>query len=429
LDARDNDLPHGLPSSTVSESNPNDMGLDLSLDLGLAPEPAGGSRDISSAPRWKLLIVDDEPDIHAVTALALRDCLYDGQPLELLHAYTGVQAVQIMREQPDIAIVLMDVVMETEKAGLDAVHAIRVDQGNRFVRIVLRTGQPGQAPERHIVTSYDINDYKEKTELTSRKLFTMVYTSLGHYRQLLAVEGHRAELEKVVDELRRSNRDLKEFAFIASHDLSTPLRSIVGFSQLLEKRYSAVLSDEAKEFLDFIVQTTRRMKTLIDNLLAVAQVGSKRSAVSVSLDACLTQSLASLRVEIESSGAEIRSAALPVVDGIESEWVQVFTNLLANAIKFSRPGVSPVISIDCIETDGVYEIRVSDNGIGVADEHRPKLFQLFRRLHHQDEYEGTGMGLALCRKIVETLGGSIDLADSPLGGLSVVMRVNRRVNP
>ena len=404
----------------VSESNQDDLGF-APEDETRVPEAA------TAAPRWKLLIVDDEPDIHAVTALALRDCLYDGQPLELLHAYTGAEAVAIVREQPDIAIILMDVVMETDHAGLDAVHAIRVDQGNRFVRIILRTGQPGQAPERDIVTSYDINDYKEKTELTSRKLFTMVYTSLGHYRQLLAVEAHRAELQKVVDELRRSNRDLSEFAFIASHDLSTPLRSIVGFSQLLEKRYSAVLTDEAREFLSFIVQTTRRMKSLIDNLLTVAQVGSTRNTASVSLDACVTEALSLLREPIESSGAEIRRGVLPVVDGVEHELVQVLTNLLANAIKFRRPDVAPVIAIECSDgRDGFHEIRISDNGIGVAEEHRHKLFQLFRRLHHQDEYEGTGMGLALCRKIVESLGGSILLTDSALGGLCVVVRLRRR---
>ena len=123
---------------------------------------------------WKILIVDDEPDVHSMTRLALRDMRYRDRPLELLSAYSAAEGYAMLAEHPDIAIVLLDVVMETDNAGLLLAGRIREELGNQLVRIVLRTGQPGQAPEEEVIVEYDINDYKSKTELTARKLFVMV---------------------------------------------------------------------------------------------------------------------------------------------------------------------------------------------------------------------------------------------------------------
>lgn len=148
---------------------------------------------------WKILIVDDEEEVHGVTKLALSGCLFHGRPLAFLDAYSGEGAVQMMRDHPDVAIALMDVVMEHDHAGLDAVQRIRQDLGNRRVRIILRTGQPGQAPEREVVSRYDIDDYKEKTELTAKKLFTVVHTGLSHYRELSALERSKDGLRQVID--------------------------------------------------------------------------------------------------------------------------------------------------------------------------------------------------------------------------------------
>ena len=127
---------------------------------------------------WKILIVDDEEDIHLVTKLALKHFEFDGRDLLFLHAYSAAEAIQQLADTPDIAIVLLDVVMETEHAGLALVRYIREELGNSAVRIVLRTGQPGQAPEQEVIRQYDINDYKNKAELTSSKLFTLVFASL-----------------------------------------------------------------------------------------------------------------------------------------------------------------------------------------------------------------------------------------------------------
>ncbi len=166
-------------------------------DLGLADDPAPARKN-KPAP-WKILVVDDDQEVHDVTRLALNGLKFLGRDLEFLNAYSGAEACQTMRENPDIALVLLDVVMETDSAGLDTVEFIRNELGNKFVRIVLRTGQPGQAPEIEVISRYDINDYKQKTELTRERLFTTIYTGLAAYRDLRTLETNLHGLEKVVE--------------------------------------------------------------------------------------------------------------------------------------------------------------------------------------------------------------------------------------
>lgn len=166
--------------------------------LKLARDSTGVSETPKLSP-WQVLVVDDEEEIHNVTRLALLGFECCGRPLEVHSAYSGEQAIDFLRQRTDIALILLDVVMETETAGLDCVRKIRNELNNQFVRIVLRTGQPGQAPEYQVITEYDINDYKEKTELTRQKLFTCVYTSLTGYRDLVALERNRKGLLKVID--------------------------------------------------------------------------------------------------------------------------------------------------------------------------------------------------------------------------------------
>jgi len=149
--------------------------------------------------KYKVLIVDDEPSVHDVTVLALNSISYEGHPLELLHAYSAVEAEKVLREVPDIAVILLDVVMETDSAGLDLVKVIREDLNNTLVRIILRTGQPGQAPEEEVIVQYHINDYKNKTELTTQKLFTTIISSLRSYSDLVKIELNKHGLKKVIE--------------------------------------------------------------------------------------------------------------------------------------------------------------------------------------------------------------------------------------
>ena len=163
---------------------------------------------------WRVLVVDDEPDVHAVTRLTLQGVSYKDRAVELLSAYSAKDGMDILRTETDIALVLLDVVMESDHAGLEMVREVREGLGNRLVRIVLRTGQPGQAPEQEVIVSYDINDYKAKTELTAQKLFTTVIASLRAYESLFIIERSRQGLDAIL--AATSNlyqiQSLREFA-------------------------------------------------------------------------------------------------------------------------------------------------------------------------------------------------------------------------
>lgn len=174
---------------------------------------------------WRVLVVDDEPDVHAVTRLALNGIKYKGRPLELLSAYSGKEGLQLLREQKDVALVLLDVVMETDHAGLEMVKQVREGLGNTLVRIVLRTGQPGQAPEQDVILSYDINDYKAKTELTAQKLFTTVISSLRAYESLYVIERSRQGLDKILEAAANlyQIQSLREFASGVLHQIGAVL--------------------------------------------------------------------------------------------------------------------------------------------------------------------------------------------------------------
>ncbi|MCF2949746.1 DUF3369 domain-containing protein [Paraglaciecola aquimarina] len=157
-----------------------------------------GEEEIVNSGKWKVLIVDDEPEVHAVTKLALGDFVFQDRNLDFISAYNGEEAKQVFREHDDIAVVLLDVVMETDDAGLKVADFIRNEAHNHFTRIILRTGQPGQAPERDVIINYDINDYKSKTELTAQKLFTVVISALRSYRDINSIEENRKGLEKII---------------------------------------------------------------------------------------------------------------------------------------------------------------------------------------------------------------------------------------
>ncbi len=175
---------------------------------------------------WTILVVDDDKEVHAVTRLALDKLHYKGRPLKLISAMSGAEAADILRATGDVAIVLLDVVMETDDAGLKLVRTIREDIGNHAVRIILRTGQPGQAPEENVVLAYDINDYKSKTELTSQKLFTTVIAALRAYADIVALETNRRGLQQIIQSTDRlfELRSMQQFAAGVLTQLSAFLR-------------------------------------------------------------------------------------------------------------------------------------------------------------------------------------------------------------
>jgi PAS domain S-box-containing protein len=223
-------------------------------------------------------------------------------------------------------------------------------------------------------------------------------------------------LRKTARELKRSNDDLEQFAYLASHDLQEPLRMVASYLQLLERRYREKLGTDAGEFIDYAVEGATRMKRLINDLLEYSKVGTAERPFepTQSLEA-LEEALANLQVAISESGAKVTHGPLPAVTADRKQLVQLFQNLVGNAIKF-RSAAPPRVHVAAQMERGEWVFSVRDNGIGIDPKFADRIFIIFQRLHGREEYPGTGIGLALCRKIVERHGGRIWVEPGPGGG-------------
>lgn len=220
-------------------------------------------------------------------------------------------------------------------------------------------------------------------------------------------------LEERARELARSNQELERFAYVASHDLQEPLRMVASYTQLLGRRYKGKLDTDADEFIAFAVDGVTRMQALINDLLTFSRVGTQGGALlPLDLGTALAAALINLRAAIESSGAVVTTDALPTVVANERQMVQLFQNLIGNAIKFHGPE-APRIHVGAEEHAGEWQLTVRDNGIGIDPAFWNRLFVVFARLHNRSEYEGNGIGLAICKKIIERHGGRIWLQSQP----------------
>jgi len=214
-------------------------------------------------------------------------------------------------------------------------------------------------------------------------------------------------LERRTRELARSNAELEQFAYVASHDLQEPLRMVASYAQLLERRYGDRLDEDAREFIRYMVEGARRMRDLINDLLDYSRVGRRgRPFAPVSLETVLEEVLAALEPAITETEARITCGPLPELRADEAQMRQLFQNLLSNAIKF-RGEEPPRVHVGARREGALWHITVEDNGIGIDPQYAERIFLLFQRLHTQREYPGTGIGLAICKKIVERHGGRI----------------------
>ena len=245
--------------------------------------------------------------------------------------------------------------------------------------------------------------------------------------QVHVLEASRAEialaheqLTEQAEELRRSNRDLEQFAYVASHDLQEPLRKIASFTQLLQKRYGGQMDERADQYIAFAVDGAKRMQRLIQDLLGFSRVGRVGGEVTdVDLGAVLADALENLSEAVAESGAVVTHDELPVVRGEEPLLVQLFQNLVGNALKFRHPDRPPTVHLSARLVGDFWELECRDNGIGIDEQYAERVFVIFQRLHAKDVYEGTGIGLSLCKKIVEFHGGRIWIEQPDGEGTSI----------
>jgi PAS domain S-box-containing protein len=227
------------------------------------------------------------------------------------------------------------------------------------------------------------------------------------------------ELENRAERLERINAELQDFAYIASHDLSEPLRMITSYLQLLQRRYQGQLDETADEFIHYAVDGAERMKLLIDDLLQYSRIGSAEvQRVEVDAEAVLDGVLRSLEGAIIERGATVRHGPLGTVHGDATQIGQLFQNLVANAIKFAQPDVPAEVRVERVGDTRDWHVVVRDNGIGIEERHAERIFKMFGRLHGREEYEGTGIGLAICRRITDRHGGTIWVESAPGEGSS-----------
>ena len=239
---------------------------------------------------------------------------------------------------------------------------------------------------------------------------------------LAEIEKQQRDVERRAAELARSNADLEQFAYVASHDLQEPLRKVASFCQLLEQRYGDQLDERGRQYIDFAVDGARRMQLLINDLLTFSRVGrTSEDFVAVDFATTVNRAWDALDAQVISSKGELRvdvEAGARVL-GAPSLLQLLLTNLLGNALKYRRKDSAPLVQVTAKRDGSLMRVEVADNGIGIPEEYAEKVFVIFQRLHGRDEYEGTGIGLALAKKVVEFHGGRIALAASPLGGACV----------
>ncbi|MFE6286267.1 ATP-binding protein [Streptomyces sp. NPDC057877] len=234
-------------------------------------------------------------------------------------------------------------------------------------------------------------------------------------------ERARQLLDERAGELRRSNTELEQFAYVASHDLQEPLRKVSSFTQLLQRRYGGQLDERADQYIGFAVDGANRMQVLINDLLAFSRVGRvHHDHTTVDLEEVMQRVLDALSVSIEESGAGIEHDPLPTVLGDATQLGILWQNLLSNSVKFRTPGQPPRIRVSVARAGDDWRFAVTDDGIGIAPEFREKVFVLFQRLHTRDAYPGTGIGLAMCKKVVEFHGGTIAVDPGHTPGTRIV---------
>ncbi|MBB3046858.1 K+-sensing histidine kinase KdpD [Litorivivens lipolytica] len=350
--------------------------------------------------RWTILVVDDEPDVHSVSRVVLDNQLFQGKTFELLDAYSAREAMDIMASRSDIAVVLLDVVMETDDAGLRVADYIRHELKNSDTRLIIRTGHPGNHSESAVAMHGSINYYEPKAALTSDRLFAIVCMAVDSYRLI-------RELKQAYSTLELVNADNRLFTDAIAHDIKSPARGISTLVDLLHDECSTV-SNDAEELIGAMKKASSELNSLINSLLELARAGAQ----TLDVRACKTSSLIRDAVSTfmanhpEVVVSEEQHTDQPVF--CDPALIQhVLLNVLENASKYQSEDRPLAINIASIHQHPTVTLTISDNGKGISEENIEKIFLPFKRDERTNNIEGYGIGLAVCKRIMQLHGGSI----------------------
>lgn len=341
-----------------------------------------------------IIVVNEAGSIHLVNAQTVKMFGYTreemlGSRIELLmpQRYEKMHPFRRFR--------FFDTEQSTQVAEGFELYAVRKDGREFPVEMSL---SPMETDEGVMLTA-SIRDVSEKKQL--EKVIRDTNITLER------------KVQQRTEELERKNKELEQFAYVASHDMQEPLRTTSSFVDLLRKQYKGKLDENADKYLDYIVQSSDRMKILIKDLLDYSRLGREKEKRQVDCNSIVEQVKADLNKVIRESQAEVRAGSLPVLDAFPTELKLLFQNLVSNSIKFRRPGVPPIVEIKAANVNGVWEFSLGDNGIGIEPQYLERIFVIFQRLHNRSDYDGSGIGLAHCKKIVELHGGRIWVESKP----------------
>jgi signal transduction histidine kinase len=387
-------------------------------------------------PAWKILVVDDSQSVLDLSDMVLADVVFDRRPVALFYATSAAEAQRVLMEygHENFAVALIDVVMEDESAGLRLVQHIRTTLGNRTMRLILRTGQPGFAPEESVILHYDINDYRNKTDLRAQQLVTLVISALRGHRDILALAQERQRAERLAAEAQSASKAKSEFLVLLSHELRTPLEGILGNAELL----ADAVSYEGRPRLADIAVSGQHMLRLVEDLLdaAALQTGAWPVRTSVFTADDVVEAVA----RAVGTAAAVRTISVQAhadprlsqrLAGDVQSLQRALTLLADNAVKFSPRGVVEIVAEVVGQTLDPLRVRFSvrDRGPGLPAD-RERLLQPFAlgdaSMHRR--HGGLGLGLAIVKGIVDRLGGTLVLSDREGGGTVASIELALRIS-
>jgi len=380
----------------------------------------------------KIMIVDDS----TISLKLIRRYLSNYGYKHIVCARSAKEAFEILdpanneKSGAQIDLILMDIVMDNMN-GIEAVRHIKKNEKLKNIPVVMITGirESKTLAEAFSAGAVDyITKPFDKTELKAR-----VSSVLMLEHEIKEHKNAEEKLKTYAEKLAHSNRELQDFANVASHDLQEPLRKVQAFGDRLARKLEGKIGEKEADYLKRMQSAASRMQILINDLLSLARVTTKaRPFVPVDLDLITKETLCDLEARVDQTKGHVDVGKLPVIDADPTQMRQLMQNLIGNALKYHKPDQAPVVKVSCVFVNGglaeavdngssrMAKITVEDNGIGFDEKYIDRVFGVFQRLHNRSEYEGTGIGLPICRKIAERHGGSITAESAPGKGASFI---------